>query len=192
MKRFLKTVALFLIVSTASFLGMHLYTRYVSDWMGWKITSEWCQVLFFCSPSEFSELDYESFGLPENVRNKAYIDDVGDLKIILSRKDAKEWRESPFLNDFGENPRISFDPDAGVLILFAYLETYSDDIIECDRILCKKWISLGLEGIREDARGLKLVIQDGVSGEVFYNSIWTPEPRDISVSEWNMSSFPEN
>jgi len=194
-KKILPTLTTLWITFTVGFLGVYLYHHLFSDWMIWSLNDAACYELFLCSPSEFFELDYESCGLSETVRNKAYIDDMGDLNIVFSIIDAKAWKASSFLNDFGDNPRISFDPDSGKLTLSAYAETYSADLSESYRILFKEWIKRGLEDIPEDAIRLKLVIQDGGTGEIFYDGIyngkWIPELRDISASEWNMSSLPK-
>ena len=150
-----------------------------------------CQSVFGCTPEEFFDLELDIYKDVKDFRKDARISSDGNLVLSLS-KPQREALINSDLFDYSQYPNIEVSYENRSVIVNGYAETAYEDVRASYHILNKACLYLSLKSEPVTKVTVKYVIRDGVTGEVFFSTVW-PQNKDIyiPIHEYNFSPLPK-
>lgn len=126
-----------------------------------------CQLLFECSPEDFSAKEVNIHDETSKFCTFSYVNKDGNLVLILSRKQINAWVYSleRDINAIDNDYNVDISSDYQNIIINGYSETLTEDVDKAAECYAKLWVYCGYTD-RIDAN--YIVLKDGVSGEVLY------------------------
>lgn len=161
--------------------------------MEYAFSPERCQGVFGCTPKEFFDLELDIYKDVEDFRADARISSEGYLILLLSKPQRDALINSDLFDCFSDNPNVeaSCENRSGSVIVNGYAETAYEDAKDSLIIAEKVYAYLLLKYELEKKVTLNYVIRDGVTGEVFYSTVWEAGTIYIPIHEYNFSPLPK-
>lgn len=175
-------MAIVLVSAVRGFISAPLY--------GWVFTEDDCAAIFQLSAEELLAVEPEEYGLPADFFEEYSIEENGNLRLWLNKKQLSALRLSPLLTSSG-NPRIEIAPDGREILIHAYRETVLEDLTEAFYGSSQKALLMQeLDRIPGEDWEIVFIVRDGVTGEEYYRARTTEEPAPFYPKEYPISPLP--
>lgn len=160
-------LAVVIAITLMYFFGVHQFTVLAAN----------CIVTFGCSPEEFFDKEFDFYETTGDFREKAYIDEDGNLVLCISRKQAKAWRDSEWLSGFPElqdRTDIEISEDFKTLTAYFSPEEYeADNSQEKDALICSIFDKMAfiqmIDNWPQNKVHITYIEKDSVTGEILWS-----------------------
>ena len=147
---------------------------------------DFCELVFECTPDEFLIEENQYSKLIGDLRNSADIDEQGNLVVEMSFVQRNILRgfwnlTMAFFAD--DNPYVDVSAKDNKVTIYGYCDAeYSDDFLFSLVSACYTvMVDQILDGVPVEEQTLTLIVEDGVTHEIFYSATY-PEDPEISLS----------
>ncbi len=167
------------------------YTSNHKEYFIIKFDPENFESLIGCTVEELFSEDLGELGLPEDFVDHAWIDETGELVVMLDKEQQQSFRESPFLDkeEMCKGMGFTITPDNKQITVKTWAEWATWDVHESILVINKMYILQMMDGIPQEDVAITYILKDSGTDEVLLTTVWPKYPLEIDVTEYNFTKF---
>ena len=167
------------------------YTSNYKEYFTMRLRPDKFERVFGCTVEEIFSEDLGELGLPEDFIDHAWIDETGELVVMLDKEQQQLFRESPFLDkeEMCKGMGFTITPDNKQITVKTWAEWASWDVYESVKVINKMCILQMLDGVPLEDVAITYILKDSGTDEILLTTVWPEYPLEIDVKDYNFTKF---